>query len=159
MLDVNTETKRKAFKIPCEREDWFEQNLWKSLSFGFSFALKYDQNRRHAPYQNTRRATAFAKTDAILLDKVRHAHRGNLTTLHVDTVLSPWPRTSIAGVSSARRRDQVVPRRWRRFGHLDELDQKLWLALSCPTRGSNSTCRTLDLIRTRSRRHIRPARC
>jgi len=31
---------------------------------------------------------------------------------------------------------------------LDELDQKLWVALSCPTRGLEFDARTLDLIDT-----------
>jgi hypothetical protein len=43
------------------------------------------------------------------------------------------------------------------LAHLDELDQKLWLALSCPTRGLEFDGRTLDLIDTDHDGHIRPA--
>ena len=32
--------------------------------------------------------------------------------------------------------------------HLDQLDQKLWLALACPTRGIEFDTKTLDLIDT-----------
>ena len=45
---------------------------------------------------------------------------------------------------------------------LDQLDQKLWVALSCPTRGLEFDSRTLDLIdtdhdgRIRARRSWRP---
>src|SRR5512137_2479322 len=38
---------------------------------------------------------------------------------------------------------------------LDQLDQKLWVALSCPTRGIEFDTRTLDLIDTDGDGHIR----
>jgi hypothetical protein len=53
--------------------------------------------------------------------------------------------------------DQVVLSRGEDVAHLDELDQKLWLALSCPTRGLEFDSRTLDLVDTDRDGHIRPA--
>lgn len=53
--------------------------------------------------------------------------------------------------------DQVVLARGEDIAHLDELDQKLWLALSCPTRGLEFDGRTLDLIDSDKDGHIRPA--
>jgi len=52
--------------------------------------------------------------------------------------------------------DQVVIDSGADIAHLDELDQKLWLALSCPTRGLEFDGRTLDLIDTDHDGHIRP---
>ena len=52
--------------------------------------------------------------------------------------------------------DQVVLADGDDLFHLDELDQKLWLALSCPTRGLEFDGRTLDLIDTDHDGHIRP---
>jgi hypothetical protein len=52
--------------------------------------------------------------------------------------------------------DQVVLADGDDLAHLDELDQKLWLALSCPTRGLEFDGRTLDLIDTDHDGHIRP---
>ena len=53
--------------------------------------------------------------------------------------------------------DQVVLGSGDDIAHLEELDQKLWLALSCPTRGLEFDTRTLDLIDTDHDGHIRPA--
>ncbi len=53
--------------------------------------------------------------------------------------------------------DQVVLSCGQDVAHLDELDQKLWLALSCPTRGLEFDNRTLDIIDTDHDGHIRPA--
>lgn len=44
--------------------------------------------------------------------------------------------------------DQVVIATGADIAHLDELDQKLWVALACPTRGIDFDPRTLDLIDT-----------
>ena len=52
--------------------------------------------------------------------------------------------------------DQVVLADGDDLAHLDELDQKLWLALSCPTRGLEFDGRTLDLVDTDHDGHIRP---
>ena len=52
--------------------------------------------------------------------------------------------------------DQVVLDCGADLAHLDELDQKLWLAISCPTRGLEFDSRTLDLIATDHDGHIRP---
>jgi len=38
---------------------------------------------------------------------------------------------------------------------LKELDQKLWVALSCPTRGIEFDTKTLDLIDTDTDTHVR----
>lgn len=42
--------------------------------------------------------------------------------------------------------DQVLIRNGADIAHLDELDQKLWTALSCPTKGVCFDAKTLDLI-------------
>ena len=42
------------------------------------------------------------------------------------------------------------------LAHLDSLDEKLWLALACPTRGLDLDSRTLDLIDTDKDGRIRP---
>ena len=44
--------------------------------------------------------------------------------------------------------DQVVIASGADIAHLHELDQKLWVALACPTRGIHFDTRTLDLIDT-----------
>ncbi len=44
--------------------------------------------------------------------------------------------------------DQVMLRNGDDIAHLDQLDQKLWVALSCPTRGIEFDTKTLDLIDT-----------
>ncbi len=52
--------------------------------------------------------------------------------------------------------DQVVLASGADLAHIDELDQKLWLALSCPTRGLEFDSRTLDLLDADKDGHIRP---
>jgi hypothetical protein len=52
--------------------------------------------------------------------------------------------------------DQVVLANGADLAHIEELDQKLWLALSCPTHGLEFDSRTLDLIDTDHDGHIRP---
>lgn len=52
--------------------------------------------------------------------------------------------------------DQVLIRNGADLAHLDELDQKLWVALACPTRGTELDPRTLDLIDTDRDSRIRP---
>lgn len=44
--------------------------------------------------------------------------------------------------------DQVKLQSGADLDHLDQLDQKLWVALACPTRGIEFDARTLDLIDT-----------
>jgi len=44
--------------------------------------------------------------------------------------------------------DQVNLRNGADLAHLDQLDQKLWVALACPTRGLEFDSKTLDLIDT-----------
>lgn len=44
--------------------------------------------------------------------------------------------------------DQVAIRNGADIAHIGELDQKLWVALACPTRGLHFDTRTLDLIDT-----------
>ncbi len=52
--------------------------------------------------------------------------------------------------------DQIVIRTGADIAHLDQLDQKLWVALACPTRGLEFDARTLDLIDTDRDGRIRP---
>lgn len=52
--------------------------------------------------------------------------------------------------------DQVIIRSGADIAHLGELDQKLWVALACPTRGIEFDARTLDLIDTDKDGRIRP---
>ncbi|GKS97866.1 hypothetical protein AVKW3434_00780 [Acidovorax sp. SUPP3434] len=52
--------------------------------------------------------------------------------------------------------DQVTIRTGADIAHLAELDQKLWVALACPTRGIEFDPRTLDLIDTDKDGRIRP---
>ena len=52
--------------------------------------------------------------------------------------------------------DQVVLANGQDLAHLDELDHKLWLALSSPTRGLEFDSRTLDYVDTDRDGHIRP---
>ena len=51
--------------------------------------------------------------------------------------------------------DQVVLAEGAELEHLSELDQKLWMALSCPTRGLEFDSRTLDCVDTDHDGHIR----
>ncbi|MBB6562324.1 hypothetical protein HNP48_005034 [Acidovorax soli] len=52
--------------------------------------------------------------------------------------------------------DQVIIQSGDDIAHLAELDQKLWVALACPTRGIEFDERTLDLIDTDQDGRIRP---
>ena len=52
--------------------------------------------------------------------------------------------------------DQVLIRTGADIAHLDQLDQKLWVALACPTRTLEFDTRTLDLIDTDHDGRIRP---
>jgi hypothetical protein len=66
-VDVNTGDQGvKAFKdIRVNAKVGLSTNLWKSLSFGFSVALKYDQNPAPRPLPKDAAAGAsFAKTDS-----------------------------------------------------------------------------------------------
>jgi hypothetical protein len=66
-IDVNTgNTGVKAFKdTRVNAKVGLSTNLWESLSFGFSFSLKYDQNPAPRPLpKNTPAGYAFAKTDS-----------------------------------------------------------------------------------------------
>ncbi|AVS88496.1 hypothetical protein C8238_09860 [Paracidovorax avenae] len=62
----------------------------------------------------------------------------------------PWQFFRAGGV------DQVIIRTGADIAHLAELDQKLWVALACPTRGVEFDPRTLDLIDTDGDGRIRP---
>ena len=53
--------------------------------------------------------------------------------------------------------DQVVLQHADDVIHLDQLDAKLWIALSMPTRGVELDAKTLDLIDTDKDGHIRQA--
>ena len=66
-IDVNTgNTGVKAFKdTRVNAKIGLSTNLWQSLSFGFTFSLKYDQNPAPRPLpKNTQAGYAFAKTDS-----------------------------------------------------------------------------------------------
>lgn len=52
--------------------------------------------------------------------------------------------------------DQVVIRTGQDIAHIGELDQKLWVALACPTRGIEFDSATLDLIDENRDGRIRP---
>ncbi|VWX62149.1 conserved membrane hypothetical protein [Burkholderiales bacterium 8X] len=52
--------------------------------------------------------------------------------------------------------DQVVLRSGADIANIRSLDQKLWVALACPTRGIEFDTRTLDLIDTDDDQRIRP---
>ncbi|MBB4221680.1 hypothetical protein [Variovorax guangxiensis] len=52
--------------------------------------------------------------------------------------------------------DQVVFRSGADIAHIAELDQKLWVALACPTRGIDFDARTLDLIDSDGDGRVRP---
>lgn len=52
--------------------------------------------------------------------------------------------------------DQVVFRTGEDIARIAELDQKLWVALACPTRGIDFDARTLDLIDTDGDGRVRP---
>lgn len=62
----------------------------------------------------------------------------------------PWQFFRAGGV------DQVIIRTGEDIARLPELDQKLWVALACPTRGIEFDPRTLDLIDTDGDGRIRP---
>ncbi|KQO21831.1 hypothetical protein ASF11_05245 [Acidovorax sp. Leaf76] len=62
----------------------------------------------------------------------------------------PWQFFRAGGV------DQVIIRSGEDIARLPELDQKLWVALACPTRGIEFDERTLDLIDTDHDGRIRP---
>ena len=62
----------------------------------------------------------------------------------------PWQFFRAGGV------DQVIIRTGQDIARLPELDQKLWVALACPTRGIEFDERTLDLIDTDHDGRIRP---
>jgi hypothetical protein len=66
-IDVNTgNTGVKAFKdTRVNAKIGLSTNLWQSLSFGFTFSLKYDENPAPRPLpKNTPAGYAFAKTDS-----------------------------------------------------------------------------------------------
>jgi hypothetical protein len=52
--------------------------------------------------------------------------------------------------------DQVRLDRGADIFHLDQLDQKLWVALSCPTKGLEFDARTLELLDSDRDAHVRP---
>ena len=52
--------------------------------------------------------------------------------------------------------DQVLIRTGEDIAHIGELDQKLWVALACPTRGLEFDSRTLDFIDSDHDGRIRP---
>ena len=52
--------------------------------------------------------------------------------------------------------DQVRLDRGADIANLDKLDQKLWVALACPTNGLEFDTKTLDLIDTDKDGRIRP---
>jgi hypothetical protein len=52
--------------------------------------------------------------------------------------------------------DQVIFRTGEDIARIGELDQKLWVALACPTRGIDFDTRTLDLIDTDRDARVRP---
>lgn len=62
----------------------------------------------------------------------------------------PWQFFRAGGV------DQVIIRTGEDIARLPELDQKLWVALACPTRGIEFDERTLDFIDTDHDGRIRP---
>jgi len=71
-------------------------------------------------------------------------------TLHGSPDAHAWQFFRAGGV------DQVLIRHGADIAHIGELDQKLWVALACPTRGIELDPRTLDLIDTDSDGRIRP---
>ncbi len=52
--------------------------------------------------------------------------------------------------------DQVRLDKGADIFHLDELDQKLWVALSCPVKGLEIDARTLELLDSDNDAHVRP---
>ncbi|WCM86489.1 hypothetical protein [Acidovorax sp. NCPPB 3576] len=77
--------------------------------------------------------------------------------------ISPIPKTTTGHVHRhtwqffrAGGVDQVTIHTGADIAHLAELDQKLWVALACPTRGIEFDPRTLDLIDTDKDARIRP---
>lgn len=69
------------------------------------------------------------------------------------TTPSPPHRWQFIRVGGA---DQVVFRTGEDIARLRELDQKLWVALACPTRGIDFDTRTLDLIDADGDGRVRP---
>jgi len=87
------------------------------------------------------------------------------TITHTHTVPAGVPGTSTPSATSTTHRwlfiragglDQVVFRSGEDIAHIAELDQKLWVALACPTRGIDFDARTLDLIDTDGDGRVRP---
>ncbi|MGI4777653.1 MAG: hypothetical protein ACRYGA_05975 [Janthinobacterium lividum] len=79
------------------------------------------------------------------------------------SITAPMPAETPASASShtwqffrAGGVDQVAIRNGADIAHIGELDQKLWVALACPTRGIEFDPRTLDLIDTDRDGRIRP---
>lgn len=62
----------------------------------------------------------------------------------------PWRFFRVGGV------DQVRLDKGADIFALDQLDQKLWVALSCPTSGLDFDSRTLELLDTDKDGHVRP---
>src|SRR2546427_4871853 len=54
------------------------------------------------------------------------------------------PRSTLFPYTTLFRSDQVVIRTGQDIAHIGELDQKLWVALACPTRGIEFDSDTLD---------------
>ncbi|HLQ38991.1 MAG TPA: hypothetical protein VK348_14370, partial [Planctomycetota bacterium] len=52
--------------------------------------------------------------------------------------------------------DQVRLDKGADIFNLDQLDQKLWVALSCPVKGLEFDQRTLELLDTDKDAHVRP---
>ena len=86
-------------------------------------------------------------------------------TLPTKTVPAGVPGASATAAPSTPHRwsfiragglDQVVFRSGADIAHIAELDQKLWVALACPTRGIDFDSRTLDLIDTDRDGRVRP---
>lgn len=86
-------------------------------------------------------------------------------TTAITTVPAGIPGTSTPSATSTPHRwlfiragglDQVVFRSGEDIAHIAELDQKLWVALACPTRGIDFDSRTLDLIDTDGDGRVRP---
>src|SRR5262245_34265303 len=84
------------------------------------------------------------------------ARTRNLPCLTAELDLSPSPVSEGVTMSSTHHWRffraggfrQVKLERGADFVNLDQLDQKLWVALACPTRGIEFDTKTLDLIDT-----------
>jgi len=79
-----------------------------------------------------------------------HAPAGTPGTDTPPRPLHRWQFIRAGGV------DQVVFRNGEDIARIAELDQKLWVALACPTRGIDFDARTLDLIDTDGDGRVRP---